>query len=186
MLFLLKRTWLGGLIGLLVLTLLGLTARHFAPHPLPLEFSLSDFGWGVAAVGLVLVSDGLIHGVLLLLFGDRYRQKHRELAGIFRGQTLSAILLGSLMAGIGEELCFRSLDDGAAFLLAAAVIFGLLHHIRSSLWPFTLWSIWEGILFALAMLYFQRLGVTMTAHFLHDLTGFLLFRLVFNSAEQGK
>jgi membrane protease YdiL (CAAX protease family) len=180
MLFLLKSTWLGGLLGLILLTLLGLAGNHLASNPWPVELTFSDIGSGVVTVGLVLLSDGLIHGTLSLLFGERYRHKHRELAGLFRGQTFLAMVLGALMAGIGEELCFRSLDQGEVYLFGSAMVFGLLHHIRTSLWPFTLWSIWQGVLFALALLHFQHLGVTMTAHFLHDLLGFLLFRYLYN------
>jgi membrane protease YdiL (CAAX protease family) len=180
MLFLLKRTWQGGLAGLILLTALGLMLRPLVPDPLPLELSLADVGWGLVTVGLVLLSDGLIHGSLLLVFGDTHRRKHRELAALFLHQTWPAILLGALMAGIGEELCFRGLDPGPAYLLGSALVFGLLHHVNRSLSLFTVWSIWQGVLFALGLFYFQRLGVTMTAHFLHDLTGFLLFRFVFN------
>ena len=43
---------------------------------------------GVGVCGIVLVSDGLIHGALLLVFGDAYRKRHVALAGVFRGQTL--------------------------------------------------------------------------------------------------
>lgn len=180
MLFLLKRTWYGGLCGLVVLALLGFGARQLVPSPLALELSLEDVRWGVFAVALVLVSDGLIHGLLVLLLGERYRRKHTELARLFLGQSFPAIVMGALMAGIGEELCFRSLDGGAGYLFFSAVIFGLLHHIRGSLWPFTVWSVWQGFLFAGVMLHFQRLGVTMTAHFLHDFLGFLGFRYFYN------
>ena len=60
------------------------------------------------------------------------------------------------------------------------MLFGLLHHINRSLLLITLWSIWQGFLFAAALLITERIGVTMTAHFLHDLTGFLLFRFAFS------
>jgi membrane protease YdiL (CAAX protease family) len=80
------------------------------------------------------------------------------------------------MAGLGEELVFRGLSTDGRYLIASAVAFGLLHHIRRSLWPFTLWAVWEGLLFAAALWYFEALSVTMTAHFLHDLAGFLIFR----------
>ncbi len=182
MLFLLKRTWRGGLAGFVVLTLLGLALRELVPHPLPLTISLEDAGWGVVAVGCVLVSDGLIHAVLLLLVGEPYRKKHRALVAVFKGQTLAAILCGSVMAGVGEELCFRSLDGGPIYLFASAFVFGALHHVNRSLLLITVWSIWQGVLFAVTMLITQRIGVTMTAHFLHDLTGFLMFRFVFAPA----
>ena len=177
MLFLLKRTWRAALAGFVLLTLLGLALRQVAPAPLELTISLADVGWGAVVVGCVLISDGTIHGLLTLLAGERYQRRYRELAGLFRSQTFAAILLGSLMAGVGEELCFRSLDGGAIYLFSSAVVFGLLHHINRSLVLITIWSVWQGVLFATAMLMFQRLGVTMTAHFLHDFVGFLIFRL---------
>ena len=51
-----------------------------------------------------------------------------------------------------------------------------MHHVRRPLWPFTVWAVWEGLLFAAALWYFEDLAVTMTAHFLHDFAGFLIFR----------
>ena len=81
------------------------------------------------------------------------------------------------MAGLGEEMVFRGLSRSAAVLLALAVAFGLLHHVRRRLWPFTLWSIWEGIVFAAALWGTGELAVTMIAHFLHDVLGFVIFRV---------
>jgi membrane protease YdiL (CAAX protease family) len=183
MLFLLKRTWYCALGGLVALTLLGLLLRLAAPNPLPLEMTLDDCAWGVVAVGYVLVSDVAIHGLLILWRRDEYRRLHRELAGLFRGQTFLAIVLGSLMAGAGEELVFRSLDPGPAYLFGSAVVFGLLHHVGRRLRLFTLWAVWQGVLFAVVMLIAQRIGVTMAAHFLHDLVGFCAFRFVYNRGE---
>jgi hypothetical protein len=60
----------------------------------------------------------------------------------------------------------------------AAVAFGLLHHVRRSLWPFTPWSIWEGLLLAAGLFYTGNLAATMVGHFLHDVIGFLVFRYV--------
>ena len=87
------------------------------------------------------------------------------------------MVAGAAMAGVGEELVFRGLSRAPAVLLLSAVAFGLLHHIRRRLWPFTLWSIWEGMIFAAALWWTGELAVTMTAHFLHDLLGFLIFRV---------
>lgn len=175
MLFLLKRTVPGSLLGLLVLALLGLTVRHFQTQPVPLEFSWSLALTGVGIVAVVLCSDGLLHGSLWLLFGKPYLRRYEQLAGVFRRQSYAAMICGALMAAVGEELVFRGCGGTAAYLLPAAVVFGLLHQIRWDLWPFTLWSIWEGTLFALALLYTGQLLTTMVAHFLHDLIGFLIF-----------
>jgi membrane protease YdiL (CAAX protease family) len=43
--------------------------------------------------------------------------------------------------------------------------------------------VYEGLLFAAAMYATGELAVTMTAHFLHDLTGFLLFRFLTRPAR---
>ncbi len=80
------------------------------------------------------------------------------------------------MAGIGEELVFRGLSASPFVLFPLALLFGLLHHIRRSLWGFTVWSIWEGVLFAGTMISTGELVVTMVAHFLHDFLGFFAFR----------
>src|SRR5262245_1127994 len=176
MLFLAKRNVIGALAGLLVCVLLGVARRAMLPNPPPIEPSVKPVRLGVLVVSLVLCSDGLIHGALLLLFGEKYRRRHRELTDVFSGQTYAAMFAGALMAGAGEELVFRGLSTHPAYLGASAVVFGLLHHIRRDLWPFTLWAIWQGVLFGIALNWTGVLGVTMVAHFLHDLSGFLLFR----------
>jgi membrane protease YdiL (CAAX protease family) len=176
MLFLLKRTWLGGLAGLALFAALGLALRHVLPDVPPIDPSGHNVLLGVAVVGAVLVSDGTLHGLFCLVFGERYRSRHRELAAVFRGQSVAAMLAGAAMAGLGEELVFRGLSADGRFLILSAVVFGLLHHIRRELWPFTLWAVWQGLLFAAALWYFRDLSVTMTAHFLHDFSGFLIFR----------
>jgi membrane protease YdiL (CAAX protease family) len=176
MLFLLKRTWPGGLAGLTALALLGLLLRHVLGDAPAVAASWRNVLLGVAVVGGVLVSDVSLHGLFLLVFGEPYRRRHRELAGVFRGQGLAAILAGAAMAGFGEELVFRGLSADWRYLLVSAVAFGLLHHVRRSLWPFTVWAVWQGLLFAAALWTFEALSVTMTAHFLHDFAGFLIFR----------
>ena len=183
MLFLAKRTWKDALTGLLVLALLGLGLRAAVPNPPPLDLSFETVRLGVLAVGLVLCSDGVIHGMLLLLFGARYRRLHGELAAVFRGQTYAAMFTGALMAGVGEELVFRGLSTHPVYLGVSAILFGLLHHIRRELWPFTLWAMWEGALFGVVLGWTGVLGVTMLAHFLHDLIGFRIFRYLRGRTE---
>jgi membrane protease YdiL (CAAX protease family) len=184
MLFLLKRTVRGSLTGLLLLATFGFALRHLrGDDATPLHFDLRILLLGVAVCGGILLSDGLIHGGLLLLFGDRYRKKHVELAAVFREQTFQAIVTGALMAGVGEEVVFRGLATNLTYLLPAAVLFGVLHHLRRSLWYLTIWSIWEGVLMALAVHLTGELAVTMVAHFLHDLIGFVIFRLL-NQRQQ--
>ncbi|HEV3260312.1 MAG TPA: CPBP family glutamic-type intramembrane protease [Gemmataceae bacterium] len=176
MLFLLKRTWPGGLVGLAVLAALGFGLRALladAPQP---TVSATAALLGIGLFGVVVTSDVLLHGTFCLTFGEPYKRRHRELAAVFRGQTTAAILAGAAMAGVGEELVFRGLSLSPYYLAGAAVVFGVLHHIRRSLWPFTLWAIWQGLLLAAGLYCTRNLFVTMEAHFLHDLAGFLIFR----------
>jgi membrane protease YdiL (CAAX protease family) len=180
MLFLLKRTVPTALAALVVLAAAGLLPRWLIGWDAPMWPRLR-FDWpllleGAAVCAVILCGDAVIHGGLSLTFGERYRARYRELAGVFRGQTVAALLAGAAMAGLGEELVFRGLSKEPAVLIALAVAFGLLHHVRRRLWPFTLWSVWEGLLFAAVLWWRGELAVTMTAHFLHDLLGFLIFR----------
>ncbi len=176
MLFLVKRTWLGGLAGLVVLAALGLGLREGFDIGPPVHLSGNTALLGLGVFAAVLASDGLLHGLFLLVIGEPYRRRHRELVQVFQGQTIAAVLAGAAMAGLGEEWIFRGLSTRPVYLVCAAVGFGLLHHIRWSLWPFTVWAIYQGLLFAAALAFTGSLAVTMVAHFLHDLAGFLIFR----------
>ena len=178
MLFLLKRTVPSSLLALTVLTLVGLIFRHFIPTPTPLSFSFDELGTAIVVLTFVLSSDGVLHGSLWLGFGRSYLDRYHKLAAVFRHQSYAAMVCGALMAGIGEELVFRGQGSSPALLFPGAILFGLLHHIRRDLWLFTLWSIWEGMLFALALLWCGQLLPLMVAHFFHDLGGFLIFQRV--------
>jgi membrane protease YdiL (CAAX protease family) len=175
MLFILKRHWTSALLGLAVLSLIGLVLRAFE-FGAPIGASPRAILVGLSALGIVLVSDVTLHCLLWLLWGKEYQRRHRELAGAFRDQSIAAILIGALMAGVGEELAFRGASLSPIYLFGGAVLFGLLHHIRRDLWPFTVWAVWQGLLFATALYLTELLFVTMVAHFLHDLIGFLIFR----------
>jgi hypothetical protein len=176
MLFLVKRTWAGSLATLALLVPIGLGLRWWLGTGPAWGLSPGNALLGAGVVAVVLGSDGLLHGLFLLAFGERYRRRHRELAAVFRGQTLTAVVAGALLAGAGEELVFRGASADLRYLVPAAALFGLLHHVRRSLWPFTAWAVWQGLLFAAALYLFEALFVTMVAHLLHDFTGFLLFR----------
>jgi membrane protease YdiL (CAAX protease family) len=176
MLFLIKRDWTGGLLGLVVLAVLGVGLRLLLRDGPPVSPSLTAALLGVAAFAVVVTSDVMLHGLFLVVFGAPYRRRHRELAEVFRNQSLAAILAGAAMAGLGEEVVFRGLAKGPVYLAVAAVVFGLLHHIRGRLWPFTVWAAWQGVLLGAAVFLTGDLFVSMVAHFLHDLTGFLIFR----------
>jgi membrane protease YdiL (CAAX protease family) len=176
MLFLLKRTTAGALTGLLVLAGTGLLLRATLGVQSPaLTVTPGIVAAGLLTCAVMLAGDACIHGTSILLWGAAYRRRHRELAELFRGQNLAALLAGSAMAGVGEEIVFRGLSSGPFYLVTGAVVFGLLHHLPGSLRPYTVWSIWEGLLLAAALWLTEELVVTMIAHFLHDAIGFVIF-----------
>lgn len=150
-----------------------------------------DWRWAVApeALGLGILalaaSDGLVHGVLTLVLGQRYLLSYRALVDYFRPQGINAILSGGLLAG-GEELLFRgvcleALRTQAGFPAAVAVVlvallFGALHTIPGrTLAPFGVWAVWEGTLLGTAYVMTNSLGTVVILHMLHDVFGFSLF-----------
>ncbi len=176
MLFLCKRSVSGSLPVLVVFLGLALLLRRLLGTGPPLTWSPRALGTGLIVFGVMILSDGLLHQGFQLTLGAPYRRRFRELADVFRKQNPAAIIAGALLAGLGEEPFFRGISTDPMILAAGAVVFGLMHHIRRRLWLFTLWSIYEGFLLAAALYITQDLAVTMVAHFLHDLTGFLIFR----------
>ncbi len=176
MLFLLKRTVSRALAGLLALLALGLALRQGDWPVPPLHATWTGLVSGLGVFVVVLASDGLIHGTLCLTLGERYLVRYRQLEKVFRNQNLAAVGMGALMAGLGEEMVFRGGCSELGYLMPMAVLFGMMHHIRASLWPITIWSVWEGILFVIALLVTGELLAVMVAHALHDGVGFLVFR----------
>jgi len=138
-------------------------------------------------LGLVLVSDALVHGALTGIFGDQYRRRYRALAAFFRPQGPREIAGGGLLAA-GEEVFFRGvLLEGIANraglgagvgLAVSALAFGALHRLRDPrLAPFALWAVWEGVVLGCLYLAFGSLLVSMIVHAAHDGMGFSLFAL---------
>lgn len=158
------------------MALLGFGLRSQLSNVPAFEISLAHALFGSVLFLAILASDVTIHLTLSKVFGEGYRRRHRELAAIFRGQTVAAMLTGALMAGVGEEMIFRGLSTQALELATAAAVFGILHHIRARFWPFTLWATYQGLLLAGGIYLTGALFVPMVAHFLHDLAGFLIFR----------
>lgn len=141
--------------------------------------------WLIGGLALVIASDGLLHGILWLLFGRRYLARYRALAHYFSPQGTPEIVAGGLLAA-GEELFFRGvllqgmvaqlgwLPSVALFL--AALAFALFHLIpRRALAPFAPWAFWEGLLLGLVYLMSGSILTAALVHALHDVGGFALF-----------
>src|SRR5437762_1747161 len=89
---------------------------------------------------LLVTSDALLHLVLGLLLGHRYRTRFQALAEYFRPQGPLEIVASGLLAGCGEELVFRGVILQSLLSVAAmravpavaisAIIFGAMHILR--------------------------------------------------------
>ncbi len=175
MLFLLKRRASTALAGLAILALIGLGLRSLLTTGPDYGVSFRNLLLGVVLFLLILASDGLIHFFLSRFFEAGYRLRYADLARVFKGQSVAAMVAGAAMAGIGEELLFRGLTLAPLGLLVSSLAFGLLHHMGRRFWPFTIWSGYQGLLLAAGVYLTDALVVTMVAHFLHDLCGFIVF-----------
>jgi membrane protease YdiL (CAAX protease family) len=176
MLFLLKRRLTSALAATALLSGVGFCIRATFGGGPDFNITFSNALLGSCLFVVMLLSDGMLYALFSFGCGQSYRDRHRELASLFAGQKIGTMLGGALMAGLGEELIFRGLASGPLYLVLAALVFGLLHHIRWSLWPFTVWAGYQGCLLALGVSWTGSLFAAMIAHFLHDLAGFLLFR----------
>ena len=162
------------------LILLAAYLRDVLPDVPPIDPSIRNVLLGVAVVAAVLGSDVTIHGLSCLVFGEGYRRRHRELAatssaaqpaggdpdgggdgGAGRGAAFSRGQCRRPVSGcVGRRLRPAAASRPAGAVRAASSPSGRSGRASSSRRP--------GI--------FRDLSVTMTAHFLHDFSGFLIFR----------
>ena len=106
--------------------------------------SLADFHWDKMGFATGVVATLPMLGMLLVLLrwpigplANLKRLLHKFVPSIFAGCTLTQLALISLMAGIGEEILFRGVIQGAASrwvgagygLWIASGLFGLMHCI---------------------------------------------------------
>lgn len=184
MLFSSKRALPATLLLFLLFTVVSLAARRL----LHLDWSwrLRPL-WLIGGLGLVVASDGLLHGLLGWLVGRRYLHRYHALTLYFSPQGGKEIVAGGLLAA-GEELFFRGvLLQGAIgqlgwpvalALILSALAFALLHLVtRPALAPFALWALWEGLLLGAVYLLSGSILTAALVHALHDVGGFALFAL---------
>ncbi|MFW6124910.1 MAG: type II CAAX prenyl endopeptidase Rce1 family protein [Pirellulales bacterium] len=175
MLFLAKKRVIPAVVLLAVFAVVGLVVRRWLPSPTPIAPDGTALGLGVFAAAVMLALDGLLHMLGVRWGGAPYARRLANLYETFRGQTYAAAFAGALLAA-GEEWIFRGLDDRAVPLALAALVFGLCHYLPRAGWLFAVWAVWEGVVLASVVGMTGNLAVSMTAHGVHDLAGFLWFR----------
>jgi membrane protease YdiL (CAAX protease family) len=136
------------------------------------------------ALGCIMISDMVLHGLFSLTLGRGYRLRFREHVFYFERQGVAEVLASGPLA-FAEELLFRGVILGGLLLVGlpawvaigiAAVLFGLAHHQgRKELMPFTVWAIWEGIILGTAYVWLDSLWAVAIAHAIHDAWGFAVF-----------
>lgn len=185
MLFSVKnRFWptIASMVGLVAIGLVGMGLG-----PLETGLTLPRLLQALAGLAAVLASDALGHGLLALLFRERYLSRYRALADYFSPQGPKELVAAGLLAGLGEELFFRGLIlrtvlvqfrlPGLA-VAVSALVFGAFHVIPDRrLAPFALWAVWEGALLGGVYVASGSLAVVMLVHGAHDIGGFALFAM---------
>ena len=92
----------------------------------------------------------------------------QEVLPVLRHIRLLELVLLVLVVGAGEELFFRGVLQEEIGLLAASILFGVLHGPSRPLWPLAIWATLMGILFGILYQATENLVVPMLAHAIYD------------------
>lgn len=119
---------------------------------------------------------GAAFAAIVWRLGQRFRATHRIVRLIEQTLDLSAlrfrhVLLFSLLAAIPEEMLFRGAVQASLGLLAAAVIFGVLHALTRL---YFIYATGAGLFLGVLYLLGGSLWMPIGAHFAIDLVMFLL------------
>jgi len=100
------------------------------------------------------------------LFGSVRRIMRGEIKTVFASTTLVDICLISLWAGLAEELLFRGVIQAKGGLLAASILFGVLHFVTPA---YAFLAMVIGIYIGLLHYFFQSLLIPIQLHAIYDL-----------------
>ncbi len=78
------------------------------------------------------------------------------------------LVLLVVLVGAGEELFFRGVLQEEIGLLAASIVFGVLHGPSRQLWPLAVWATVMGILLGILYQVTENLAVAALAHAIYD------------------
>lgn len=128
----------------------------------------------------ILVSLGLtialtIANLALFTFGrrfelarDTYAFFDDEIFPMLREATVIDIIVLAAVAGFAEELLFRGMLQPRMGLVAASLLFGLLHGPDYKLWPFAVWAACVGAGFGIVYRETENMAIPMLVHALYD------------------
>jgi membrane protease YdiL (CAAX protease family) len=93
------------------------------------------------------------------------RALHADLRPVVRDSSDTALLVVAVASGIGEEILFRGLLVPAVGVVAAALVFGLVHQVRGrARWGWMVWATVMGLAFGLVFRVTGSLVGPMLAH----------------------
>ena len=172
----------GGLVLVaLVLAYFGLFDHQQYLREIDAQNWKDAFLYGSAATVPLLLFLAIFHFFPTNLLQPMREFVEQKLYPLFRGSTITELLLLSVMAGFGEELLFRwSIQGGIATLLqesagdqlamaiglgVASILFGLCHWVNSS---YGLTTLAVGVYLGLTMIWTGTFLVPAVTHTIYD------------------
>ncbi len=147
----------------------------------------------LAACGLTFLFAALNFGLFFL--GRRsavaptvYEFLEQDIFPFVREASLGELLLGAAMAGFSEELLFRGLLQPHIGLVAASLVFGLLHGPSRGLWPLAAWAAGAGLFLGSLQISAGNLLLPTLVHAFYDALALLYVRYFWHPhpREEGK
>lgn len=99
---------------------------------------------------------------------DVYSFFDDEIFPLLREATVVDVIVLAAVAGFSEELLFRGMLQPRMGLVAASVLFGLLHGPDYKLWPFAVWAACVGAGFGIVYRETENILIPMLVHALYD------------------
>jgi membrane protease YdiL (CAAX protease family) len=109
------------------------------------------------------------------LLGSLRKMVRGEIKAVFASATMLDICLISLWAGLAEELLFRGVIQARWGLIAASVLFGVLHFVTPA---YALLAMVIGFYIGLVYHFFQSLLIPIQLHAIYDFGALLYLRYV--------
>lgn len=152
---------------LLVAGLLWAWVRSLA---VPFHFDLEALGQSVSVAAAFSVGNlSLYHLSRKLGYPSAVHSfLEKDVLPLLRHIRIHELVILVLLVGAGEEIFFRGVLQEEIGLLAASVIFGILHGPARSLWPLAIWATLMGALLGVLYETTANLAVPVMAHAIYD------------------
>ena len=153
---------------------------------LPLEWNLTDLGWGVlTGLGITVASS-----IVYRLWSAYRRSADIYLELVIRPLLWPDLIWLGLLPGLSEELLFRGVMLAAfglntTALIVSSVSFGVLHMSGKQQWPYMVWATAIGFVFGYSALITGNLFVPTVAHIVTNIISSSVWKLEHKDIEAG-